>query len=75
MSAVESQFFFEISWRSRARPLIPRSGISVGVLQRSEVYKEVDGISHGGVNNNSDNPFVKVSVALFYGTLANYTMF
>jgi hypothetical protein len=75
LSAVESQFFFEISWRSRARPLIPRPGILVGDRKRSEVYEEVVGIVHGGVNNNSDNLFVNDSVALVHGTLANMTMF
>jgi hypothetical protein len=45
------------------------------VLQRSGVYKEIVGIFHGGVNNNSDNLFVAASVALVHGTLANTTIF
>ena len=40
-----------------------------------ESYEEVNGIVHGGVNNNSDNLFVKVKLALVHGTLANMTMF
>ena len=75
MSAVEAQFFFEIPWRSRARPLILLSGILMRDSKRSEVYKEVVGIVHGGVNNNSDNLFVAAIVALVHGTLANMTMF
>ena len=53
------------------------SGISAGVLQRSGSYKEVVGIVHGGVNNNSDNLFVAEAaiVALVHGTLANMTIF
>ena len=38
-------------------------------------YEEVTGIVHGGVNYNSDNLFVKVSVALVHDTLANMTVF
>ena len=68
-------FFFEISWRSRARPLIPRSGILVRDRTRSEVYEEVNGIVHGGVNNNSDNLIVAAIVALVHGTLANMPIF
>ena len=45
------------------------------MLQRSEVYKEVNGISHGGVNNNSDNLFVAAILTLVHGTLVNMTMF
>ena len=43
--------------------------------KRSEVYEEVAGIVHGGVNNNSDNLFVNDSAALVHGTLANNPIF
>ena len=75
MSAVESQFFFEIPWRSRAWPLTLLFGILVRDRKRPESYEEGDGMVNGKCIKLSVTLFVKVSVALFHGTLANMTMF
>ena len=68
-------FFFEISWRSRARPLIPRPGISSRALQRSGSYKEGDGMVNGECLKLSVTLDVKVGVALVHGTLVNMVKF